>query len=79
MLSNTEYIVNDAVGLADLRASGDISAQELLQCALSQSARLNPSLNAVVTEDAKGALKIATALDGGKHQGLLSGVPFLVK
>ena len=54
MLSNTEYIVNDAVGLADLRACGDISAQELLQCALSQSARLNPSLNAVVSEDAEG-------------------------
>ena len=79
MLSNKEYICHDAVGLADLKASGDVSAQELLQCALSQSARLNPLMNAVVAEDADGALKIATALDCGKHQGLLSGVPFLVK
>lgn len=79
MLSNKEYRVNDAVGLADLRASGEVSAYELLQCALAQSAKLNPVINAVVNEDAAGANKIAIALDDAQHQGLLSGVPFLIK
>lgn len=79
MLTPQEYILNDAVGLADLRASGEISAVELLECALTQSTRLNPLINAIVFEDSEQAFKTAQALDNSRHQGLLSGVPFLIK
>lgn len=79
MLTPDEYILNDAVGLADLRASGHISASELLDCALSQTARLNPSLNAIVFQDTDAAKRMALALDTTKEKTLLAGVPFLIK
>ncbi|TFH73384.1 amidase [Gammaproteobacteria bacterium LSUCC0112] len=79
MLTPQEYSLNDAVGLADLRASGDVSAVELLHCALSQASRLNPSINAIVVERVEQAQQAAHALDDAHHQGLLSGVPFLIK
>lgn len=79
MLTAEEYSADDAVGLADLRASGEVSAHELLQCALAQTARLNPLLNSVVFEDSESAINAATALDTNQSEGLLSGVPFLIK
>ena len=79
MLTHEEYIRHDAVGLADLRASGEVSASELLQCALLQTERVNPQLNAVVFQDSGSAKYIASELDTNKHIGLLSGVPFLIK
>lgn len=79
MLRTDEYINYDAVGLADLRQSGDVSASELLACAAAQSQRLNAKLNAIVFEDIDSALDVARQLDANKHQGLLCGVPFLIK
>jgi amidase len=83
MLTSDEYIQYDAVGLADLRQSGDISATELLQCALAQTEKLNPAINAVVFQDTQGATRLAREIDAdpgyGKHSNLLAGVPFLVK
>ena len=66
----------DAVGLAELVASGDTTPAELLDEALSRGEVLDPKLNALtmMREDvARGT--IATGLPGGR----LSGVPFLLK
>lgn len=83
MLTSDDYIQHDAVGLAELRQSGDISASELLQCALTQANSLNPRLNAIVFQDADGARQTAAALDKktdtAHKTGRLSGVPFLIK
>jgi amidase len=81
MLSNEEYVSFDAVGLADLRAAGEVSALELLECALTQADRLNPILNAVVHRADEEARQQARKLDNAKEhsQSFLAGVPFLIK
>lgn len=79
MLTPEEYILHDAVGLADLRAAGDVNSIELLNCALSQTLRLNPALNSVVYQDAESAERIAINVDAIQQKGLLAGVPFLIK
>ncbi|MDO8909178.1 MAG: amidase [Pseudohongiella sp.] len=83
MLRSDEYIQYDAVGLADLRQSGEISASELLTCALAQAEKLNPVINAIVYENIEDALKTAAAIDAQQSTatvgGLLAGVPFLIK
>jgi Asp-tRNA(Asn)/Glu-tRNA(Gln) amidotransferase A subunit family amidase len=79
MLTPEEYTGFDATGLADLYQNGELSATELLQCALAQSARFNPALNAIVHQDLEGAQKNAAVLDTQKHAGRLAGVPFLIK
>ena len=43
-----EYHKYDAMGLADLVRRREISATELVECALSAIERLNPGLNAVI-------------------------------
>ena len=45
----SEYTEYDALGLAELVANGDISAEELVDCAEQQYHNKNPALNAVVT------------------------------
>ena len=71
-----EYHKYDAMGLADLVRRREISATELVECALSAIERLNPRLNAVVrvlTDAARS--KAQSALPDGPF----SGVPFLLK
>ncbi len=66
----------DAVGLAELVASGETTAGELLDVALARGEALDPQLNALTMireEVARGT--IAKGLPGGR----LSGVPFLLK
>ncbi len=41
---------HDAVGLAELVASGETNPQELLELAIAQVERTNSDINAVVTE-----------------------------
>lgn len=83
MLRADEYIQYDTVGLSDLFQSGETSASELLQCALTLTTDLNPEINAVVFQDAVGAAQRATATDKEPdtkaRTGLLRGVPFLIK
>ncbi len=71
-----EYHQYDATGLAELVATGKTTAQELLDCALAQTTRLNPQLNAVVMlqEDVARA-----RIESGLPEGPFSGVPFLMK
>ncbi len=69
------YGAHDAVGLAALVASGEVTAAELLDEALARVEALNPALNAVVNlrED------VARAALSALPEGPLRGVPFLLK
>jgi len=70
------YDAHDAVGLATLVRDGAIGAQELLEEAITRVARINPTVNAVVTtlnERARNAVR------RGLPAGPFTGVPFLLK
>jgi Asp-tRNA(Asn)/Glu-tRNA(Gln) amidotransferase A subunit family amidase len=71
-----EYESYDAVGLAELVHSGEVSASELLDAAIARTADRNPTLNAVVIDMEKEA---RAAIAAGLPDGPLRGVPFLLK
>ncbi|WP_119303797.1 amidase [Dongia deserti] len=71
-----EYAELDAVGIAALVRTGEISAREVTEAAIAAVEKLDPVLNALVLKDPESAREHA------KHtatQGALAGVPFLVK
>ena len=71
-----EYDRYDATGLAALVAKGDVSPDELLDCALARVAAHNPALNAVVNMQ----VDVARAMiKNGLPDGPFRGVPFLLK
>lgn len=73
---NDIYRNNDATGLAALVATGEVSADDLLDCALQRVAELNPALNAVVMMQEEVARE---SIRGGLPAGPFRGVPFLLK
>ena len=72
----SEYAGYDAVGLAALVRSGDLSAIEVIEAAIGAVEALDPSLNALVLADFEGARAEARAV---RRDAPLAGVPFLVK
>lgn len=70
------YQSQDATGLADLIARGEVSADEMLDVALNLTAALNPALNAVVHLREEAARR---SIRDGLPQGPFRGVPFLLK
>jgi amidase len=70
-----EYGDYDALGLAALVRSGQVSAAELLEAALARAEAVNPRLNAIITP----MHDIARARAGEKLAGPFAGVPFLAK
>src|SRR6202043_2916971 len=74
-MKSSEYLQHDAVGLAECVARGEISAGELLDLALRQSAAAQPKTNAIcrlMEDEARSQLKKQLA-------GPFAGVPFLIK
>jgi len=71
-----EYRRHDAVGLAQLVAQRDVSAEELLDTALARIAAVNPKLNAVVQNLEPLARR---AIAAGLPKGPFAGVPYLLK
>jgi amidase len=72
----TEYQRQDAVGLSQLVARGDVSPDELLDAALARMTEVNPMLNAVVDVfEAHGRAAIKAGLPDGPFRG----VPYLLK
>lgn len=70
-----DYRSHDAVGLAGLVASGEVSAPELLEAALDRADAVEPSINAIrhrLTGSARARAR-------GALTGPFAGVPFLVK
>ncbi len=72
----TEYGRYDALGLAELVRSGQVSPTELLDEALSRVAAVNPQINAVI-HLMEGRARDAIA--AGLPEGSFRGVPFLLK
>ena len=72
-----EWVTHDAVSLAGLVRSGEVTARELAQQAAAAVSRVNPVLSAVVEvfED----VVEDPACDGMNAQGPLAGVPFFIK
>ena len=76
MITSEEYGRYDATGLAGLVANSDVTAADLVECAISQIEEFNPALNAVV------APMFDTARDevaSSEPSGPFGGVPYLVK
>jgi amidase len=71
------YRTMDAVGLGQLVATGDVSAEELLDLALDRLREVNPTVNAVIhTMEAEARRSARAAVPGSSP---LAGVPFLLK
>src|SRR6266700_496221 len=66
----------DAVGLADLVRQGQVTAKELLDEAVSRTAKVDPQINAVVVKHDDYANR---QIEQGLPNGLFTGVPFLLK
>lgn len=75
MISVDDYIGHDAVALAGLVRERQVSAEELLEAALTRAAAKNPALNAIVVP----MHELARERAKGPLSGPLAGVPFLIK
>jgi len=76
MSSFSEYESYDAIGLAELIATRDVTAVEVLEAAIARCEVRNPALNAVVLElYAHGREMAASDLPAGP----LAGAPYLIK
>jgi amidase/6-aminohexanoate-cyclic-dimer hydrolase len=71
-----EYGDYDAVGLADLVRSKQVSATELLDEAIARTAKVDPQINAVVVKHYDYARR---QIENGLPNGPFTGVPFLLK
>ncbi|HWF00617.1 MAG TPA: amidase [Caulobacteraceae bacterium] len=76
-MTPADYLAHDAVGLAHLIASREVSAAEVLDAALSRAEAANGKVNAIVLDLADRAR--ADAARAGAAGGPLAGVPFLLK
>ena len=72
----TEYGRYDALGLAELVRSGQVSPTELLDEALARTTAVNPQINAVIHLMESRA---RDAIAAGLPEGPFRGVPFLLK
>lgn len=72
----SEYLAHDAIGLAELIASREVAAGEVMRACLDRLEAVNPKVNAVTQIYAEEAL---AAADAGRARGPLAGVPFLLK
>ena len=72
----SEYASHDALGLAALVASGEVSASELIEAAIETIGELDPTLNAVIHDNFERA---RTEAAGELPAGPFRGVPFLLK
>jgi len=79
----SEYLDYDAIGLAALVRSGQVSARELIDTAIARAEAVDPALNAIVLKDYQAARNRASrgGRDGSSTlgDGPLAGVPYLIK
>ncbi|MDN7177457.1 amidase [Caballeronia sp. SEWSISQ10-4 2] len=79
----SEYLDYDAIGLAELVRSGQVSARELIDTAITRAEAVDPALNAIVLKDYQAARNRASR--GGRDgsgtlgEGPFAGVPYLIK
>ena len=75
-MNNSEYFSYDALGLAELVRTKQISSTELLDVAIALTEKLDPKLNAVPIKHFDLARK---NLKNNTDSGIFNGVPFLLK
>lgn len=75
MISAEEYRRHDALGLAELVRSRQVSASELLEAAIARSAEVNPKLNAIIIP----MHELARERAKQNLEGPFAGVPMLIK
>ncbi len=71
-----EYSQYDAIGLAELVQSGQVSAKELLETAIAVANKFNPDLNAIIHRFDEQAFE---NIDNLPLDSVFAGVPFLLK
>ncbi len=76
MLSFADYRKHDALSLAELVKTKQVTPEELLSAALARARDVNPKINAIVADHEDVARK---QLKDGLPQGSLTGVPYLLK
>ena len=76
MLNREDYRARDALGLADLVRTGEVTAREVLDAAIGEMDRLDQTLNAIVMRNDEKARDDAESLD---IMAPLAGVPFPAK
>lgn len=76
MLTPDEYRAQDALGLAALVRGGEVTASELVDCAIAGIDRLDPAINAVIMRNDERARSDARL---PLPDAPFAGVPFLVK
>jgi Asp-tRNA(Asn)/Glu-tRNA(Gln) amidotransferase A subunit family amidase len=75
-ITESDYMAQDAVGLASLVAGGQIGPAEALEAALARAAKVNPKINAITHDLASRARReVAERAPTGP----LASVPFLLK
>lgn len=72
----SEYDQYDGLGLAELVARGEVSAEDLLDAALARADQHNPAINAIILDLREQA---RAAIRAGLPDGPFRGVPFLIK
>ena len=75
-MNNSEYFSYDALGLAELVRTKQISSSELLEVAIALTEKLDPKLNAVPIKHYDLARE---KLNNKTNSGIFNGVPFLLK
>src|SRR5262245_13611175 len=75
-MSNPVYSIGE---LRKRLSSGETSAHSLVESAVNAAEELNPSLNAFLEIDRKGAQKRADEIDQTKASSTLAGIPVAVK
>ncbi len=73
------YSKFDAIDLANLIKTKEVTATEVIESAITQAEALNPALNAIVTPMFDEALAQARIHDDTPGEAPLAGVPFLIK
>ncbi|HVL02104.1 MAG TPA: amidase [Dongiaceae bacterium] len=76
MIRFDEYRNLDGCGLADLVQRGEVTPQELLECAIARSQQINPAINAIVVPLFSNARRY---LKRHQPQGRFAGVPTVLK
>jgi amidase len=77
-MPDDDLMFRDAVELAAMVRSGEVSSRELVELSLQRIEELNPSLNAFVEIDAEGALAAAENVGPGDERPF-AGVPVAIK
>ena len=75
-MNQSDYLAQDAMGLAALISSGQVSATEVVGAALARLGAVNPKLNAVTLDLGEAAL---ASVKNGAPTGPLAGAPYLIK